>query len=498
MPRRSLRHALAAVSAAAVALLAHAAGAGAAVPLTRVFSDPYTNGSSQHATAVEPDTFAAGRTIVVATQSGRFFDGGSSGIGYSTSKDGGATWASGTLAGITSHRPGGGGTFERVSDPAVAYDARHGVWLIASIPLLPDTTVPLVYVSRSTDGGTTFAPPVTVARAPAGHSFDKTWIACDNSAASPFYGNCYATWDDNTDGDRLMIATSSDGGATWGPVRMPANLPTGLGGQPVVQPNGTVIVPAGDAFLTTLLSFRSVDGGATWQASVPIAAAPSHPEAGDLRSEPLPSAGIDAAGRVYLVWQDCRYRAGCAGNDIVLSTSTDGVRWTVPVRVPIGTTIDGRDNFIPGLAVDERTSGATARLGLTFYSYDVSACGTTCALRIGYIQSDDAGRTWSAVTTVAVPFAVGAIADTSQGRMVGDYISTSWVDAPAGRRAYGAFAVGAAPTAGKDFDEAIYVPTGGLDTPGAVPAGEPVRAVAGAGARAGGRAVARRRVVARR
>jgi hypothetical protein len=478
MLHRTLHATLVAVSVALAVVLAAAAAAAAQVPLTRVFADPYTNDTSQHATAVEPDTFAAGATVVVVTQSGRFFDGGASGIGYASSKDGGATWAGGTLPGITPYLPGGGGTYDRVSDPAVAFDARDGVWLVASLPIQADTSVPAVLVSRSTDGGTTFGAPVTVTTAAAGHNVDKTWIACDNSTTSPFYGRCYATWDDNTDGDRLEVSTSSDGGLTWGPALEPAGGPTGLGGQPVVQPNGTVIIPAGDAILSSIISFRSVDGGASWEGAVDVASAQTHLEDGGLRSEPLPSAGVDAAGRVYVAWQDCRFRAGCSGNDIVLSTTADGVAWTPPVRVPIGTITDGHDNFIPGLAVDETTSGATSRVGITFYSYDVSACGSSCALKAGYIQSGDGGATWSTVTDVAAPFGVAAIANTSQGQMVGDYISTSWVDTPNGRRAYGAFAAAAAPPAGTAFDEAIYVPTGGLNATG-------VAASAGRASRAG-------------
>jgi hypothetical protein len=50
--------------------------------------------------------------------------------------------------------------------------------------------------------------------------------------------------------------------------------------------------------------------------------------------------------------------------------------------------------------------------------------------------------------------------------MVGDYISTSWVDAPGGRRAFGAFSVGQPPANGKAFDEATFVRTGGLSTTG--------------------------------
>ena len=44
---------------AAIALLALAAAASANVPLTRVSADPFTNTTSQHATEVEPDTFAS-------------------------------------------------------------------------------------------------------------------------------------------------------------------------------------------------------------------------------------------------------------------------------------------------------------------------------------------------------------------------------------------------------------------------------------------------------
>jgi hypothetical protein len=42
--------------------------------------------------------------------------------------------------------------------------------------------------------------------------------------------------------------------------------------------------------------------------------------------------------------------------------------------------------------------------------------------------------------------------------MVGDYISTSWL----GGKAYGSFPVAQAPSGGFAFDQALYVPAGGL------------------------------------
>jgi hypothetical protein len=61
---------------AAAAALVGAGSAGANVPLTRVSADPFTNATSQHATEVEPDTFAFGSTVIATYQVGRFFNGG--------------------------------------------------------------------------------------------------------------------------------------------------------------------------------------------------------------------------------------------------------------------------------------------------------------------------------------------------------------------------------------------------------------------------------------
>src|SRR4051794_3549297 len=133
---------------AAAALLLGAAPAAANVPLTQVSADPFTNGTSQHATEVEPDTFAFGSTVVGAMQVGRFFNGGATDIGFVRSTDGGRTWSHGFLPGMT-FSAGATSPFERVSDASVAYDDAHHTWLISSIPLAPDTSVPTVFVNRS-------------------------------------------------------------------------------------------------------------------------------------------------------------------------------------------------------------------------------------------------------------------------------------------------------------------------------------------------------------
>src|SRR6476661_5193457 len=86
---------------ATVAVFIATPSAFAAVPLTKLSSDTFTNPTSAHATQVEPDTYAFGSTIVMAAQTGRFNDGGASDIAYSTSTNNGATWSGGNLPGIT-------------------------------------------------------------------------------------------------------------------------------------------------------------------------------------------------------------------------------------------------------------------------------------------------------------------------------------------------------------------------------------------------------------
>jgi hypothetical protein len=189
----------------------------------------------------------------------------------------------------------------------------------------------------------------------------------------------------------MTMSTSTDGGLSWGTPKFPGG--GGVGGQPVVQPNGNVIVSyEGGAGIR---SFRSIDGGVTWQTSVAVASVSEHNAAGNLRTSPLPSAEVDEQGKVYVTWQDCSFRSGCTSNNIVMSTSTDGIAWTPKVRIPIDPVNSGVDHFIPGIAVDRSTSGSSGHvaLGYYYYYYPVAASITsTCQLRVASFRRPTAGR----------------------------------------------------------------------------------------------------------
>ncbi|MBF9072764.1 putative Ig domain-containing protein [Streptacidiphilus fuscans] len=452
-----------------------AAAAHAAAPtLAQVSSDPYTDAQAQHATEVEPDTFSSGSTVVSAFQVGRVSSGGASNIGWATSGDGGKTWTHGYMPGTTANT---GGPYATTSDASVAYDAKDGVWMVSWLGITSGNNVD-VMLSRSTDGGLTWGNPVAVST---GASYDKNWTVCDDHASSPYYGHCYTEYDDAGAGDIEHMRTSTDGGQTWGAELGPSDNPSGLGGQPVVQPSGTVIVPFSSASSNAEDAFTSSDGGASWGASVQIATVSHHTVSGlddeaassdiakqtsphdTLRESPLPSAAIDASGKVYTVWSDCTFRSGCSSNDIVMSTSTDGTSWSAPVRVPIDAVSSTADHFTPGIGIDPTSAGSTARIGLTYYYYPNANCtDTTCQLDAGYVSSTDGGTTWTAPVQLAGPMTLAWLPNTDQGRMFGDYIATSVL---AGGNAVTVIPVAQAPS-GSTFSMAMDAPVGGLPVGG--------------------------------
>ena len=384
-----------------------------------VIRDPYV-GDAQHETIAEPDTLAWRNTVLAAFQVGRYRDGGAVNTGWALSRDGGRTWSSGLLPSLTrASRPPG--RWNRASDPVVAYDAVHGVWLIASLAL--GSTTSAVVVSRSSDG-LRWSEPVTVVEAPLrrGTVLDKEWIVCDTGGASPHRGSCYVTYSDFRT-NRLEFQASRDGGLTWGPqVATPQNAGRASiigrwapAPQPVVQPDGDLIVPFYDE--DRVASVRSSDGARSFSAPVTVSPTAFRPTPG-LRAPPLPSADVDATGVVYVVWPDCRTRPACRFNDLVVSRSADGVTWSRSTRIPTASRSSRADFVIPGVGADPTHPG---RVAVTYYLRRPGGL-----LDVGFITSPDGGRSWRPARRLnAQTMRLGWIAQAG-GAMVGDYISTSF------------------------------------------------------------------------
>jgi len=394
----------------------------------QISTDPYHTTSGQHATQVEPDTASWGSTVVAVFQSDRVFGGGAANTGFAISHNAGRTWKHGFLPGLTPwSKPKG--SWPRVSDPSIAYDSAHHVWLVVSLAFSDNASAFLI--SRSTDGLHWQSPVTTNLRQ--GFVLDKQWVACDNGASSPFRGHCYLSYDD-LGSVEIETQVSADGGGAWsGPAHAPG-LPgrasiqgaAAPGVQPVVRPDGIVVIPYFDE--TRMAAIRSLDGGATWLPATPIAHVNYRGQPG-LRVSPMPSAEADGSGTVYLAWPDCSSRTGCGSNDLYVARSADGVTWAKPVRVPTRAT----DVELPGIAADFTTSG---RIAVAYYTVS----GTK--LNVSFVASRNGGSTWTKPQLLSSrPVDVRWIAATSQGSMVGDYISTSF----AGGRAVPVFALALRP-----------------------------------------------------
>jgi hypothetical protein len=425
----------------------------------QVSTDTVVDGGGQHATEVEPDSFAFGQTVVSVFQVGRIENGGATAIGVATSTDGGRRWRSGLLPGVTAFSPQAGSD-PRASDPVVAFDAVHGVWLASSLGIASDSFQ--ILVNRSPDG-ITWSQPVTVTQGAAG-SLDKDWIACDNWPSSPNRGRCYLSYL-NVSSGLVVTQTTSDGGLTWS-VPAPTSIqpPRGVeanGAQPLPRPDGSLVVvyeesgTQGPSLSDEVLATRSVDGGATFGPSVQVSSLSWSPTDG-LRAPPLPSADVASDGTLFVSWEDCRLDPSCGRDRILLSTSTDGQTWTPPS--PIGPPTPGADQFVPGLAADPATSGAGQRLAVAYYSMP-----TGCAIRSGCAGIDvwlttsaDAGASWTRPQRLDAQTMRLDWLPQAGGRFLGDYISTSFV----GGRPMPVYSLAVAPFGGELREAIMALQTG--------------------------------------
>jgi hypothetical protein len=431
--------------------------------LAKISVDNLTNTDSVHQTEVEPDTFAWGNTIVSAFHVARrpgSIGWGSGDVGFATSTDGGVTWTHGDLPGLTVNYAGG--SYGAAADPSVAYDAKHGQWLISTLPLVGlsggSQYIGDVAVSRSADG-LTWGTPINIDKT---HLDDKNWSVCDNTTTSPYYGNCYTEWDQAYGSGDILMSVSSDGGLTWGPSLASSDHAGGLGGEPVVQPNGTVIVPFEGGGIDV---FSSTNGGASWGRSQAIASIDSHFVAGGIRNPDLPSVGIDGVGNVFVVWSDCRFRKSCTSNDIVMSSSANGKTWSAVTRIPIDPTTSTVDHFLPGIGIDPATSGSSAHLTIVYYYYPTAKCSaSTCELEVGFVTSSDGGTTWTAGAKIAGPMRLAWLPVSDNGPMVADYIGVSYVNG----NPFGVFAVAQTPN-GKTLHESMFTTKAPLPAAGSAP-----------------------------
>lgn len=343
-------------------------------------------GPEQADTTVEPSVAvnpANPLNAVIGFQVGRVDGGGDVTNGYAVTFDGGKTWKNGIVPGLTT---GHGGTSDRASDAVVAFGPGNTVYFSSLI--FNDTSggalQSAIVNNTSTDGGRTWGPVTVVQDDLGGGLNDKNWVVVDNGTeGSHHHGRVYVVWDRVAG---VIAKYSDDGGRSWVPAS-PVYTPNVYGAQgisayPVVKPNGDLVVafmadvapPAvtakpGDELAEAVAGVSKVTtatfiGAGSVPTGVPLPPAVvasvatyegvpvRHQRAGSL----LAAAVDPRTGRVYVVWEDARFRAAHVtdgANDAVLSWSDNGVSWSAPVRLNGGPTGDNVDHYNPSVAVHQ-------------------------------------------------------------------------------------------------------------------------------------------------
>ena len=265
-----------------------------------------------------------------------------------------------------------------------------------------------IFVRRSVDGGKTWdANHVAVSEyaTAAGIPFeDKPYLVVDTSQ-SRYAGNLYVGWTRWTLTDsEMMFSRSTDGASTWSPpieIDRHPGLPRDDNGAAegfagAVGPDGRLYAvwsQDNDIFLTT-----SRDGGKTFaRARAIIHTAPIMFAVQTLeRANGFPQVGIDPHTRqLYVTWSD--YRNGDI--DVFSATSTDGgKKWSAPVRVNDDPVHNGAEQFFQWLAVDPLDGAANVLF------YDRRGDPENQKQTVTLARSTDGGQTFQNYAWSSEPF----------------------------------------------------------------------------------------------
>lgn len=399
--------------------------------------------------AVDPKN---SKHMVGVWQQDRWSDGGSRGIMAAVTFDGGNTWTSTPIPGVSQTT---GGPLPRASDPWVSISPNGTIYVATLAEVNVFSADQNVYVSKSTDGGRTFAAPITLIS-----DTDINFIDDKESVtADPSNGQfAYEVWDryifdpnTNTSTQPAWFSRTTDGGQTWEAARPifngSANTAT-ADNQIVVLPNGTVVDffrffdTNGSAALSVI---RSTDHGATWSGRSTVSAVSPIGVYDPNNSQPvrtgagLPAVAVDPRnGTIYATWEDASV-TGFDHDAIALSLSRDGgSTWSRPIEInktPTNIPSGDQQAFTPSVAV-----AANGNVAVTYYDFrnpnqQSTGLPTDCWMVFGRANQDltnpakwgsEVRLTNASFNIELAPFAFGYFLGDYEGLVAGGMNSNSF------------------------------------------------------------------------
>lgn len=341
---------------------------------------------------------------------------------YATSFDGGRTWAEGFLHAFTPDLDLGvvqlGHSEEQGSDPIVEF-APDGSVLAVTLRVTTYPNADSLPVWRSTDGGLTFE---RYSNAYHIGGPDKQWIVTDHER-----GIVYVATSDFASGrSGVWVTKSLDGGLTWAsPVKVCSCFHPGLD----VGPDGEVYISAFGAGGVGFT--RSLDQGATWSPlkTVSTLTGGGFVSSKVFRTPNIPQlAASQVDGGVYIVYAKrspgapapcSTLRALC--DDIWLGISHDrGLTWS---NVRINDDALPAEHFMG--TVDVSPNGQDVHVAWMDQRHDP----TGATMHAYYAHSPDRGLTWApnlrvseVPSQVLTSFHQNPVPVVTNGWFVGDYI----------------------------------------------------------------------------
>lgn len=315
-------------------------------------------------------------------------------LGVFKSFDGGATWTSTLLPGFPQDTSAQGTSsplhgLSTASDPLVRA-APAGMFYYSGIAFNRGTNLGDVFVSvyidlNNVENGDPiqYVRTVAVDSGTAGQFLDKPWLA----VGLPTGGTCtlqvpqgnttvtqtvpaapvYLLWSRFTGSTstKIMFSRSLNCGATWStPTKLSESNSINQGTTIGVGPTGSNLYVAWRRFLTSsqqnaVVVAVSTDAGKTFSKAVDVNDLPNfdpnNPNAptffeqgndsGTFRTNAFPTLAVDGNGRVYLAWSQRGFATGGQAR-IAMSTSTDGINWSLPFAIDNGPLNDRGSNVL--------------------------------------------------------------------------------------------------------------------------------------------------------